>query len=110
MNRRERYDYQNKKYISQYKSNPVLVLPDEHLKTLDMFPRVNLIEDIQFRKQIPKSFQMYNRVNMPFSEKAVHYKDRVEFTNRMTQDQLQSQELRELKRGLDQNTTEPQEE
>ena len=47
---------------------------------------------------------------MPFSEKAVHYKDRVEFTNRMTQDQLQSQELRELKRGLDQNSTEPQEE
>ena len=50
MNRRERYDYQNKKYIAQYKTNPVLVLPDEHLKTLDMFPRVNLIEDIQFRK------------------------------------------------------------
>ena len=60
LNRRERYDYQNRRYIKGFEVNPILVLPDENLKTLDMFPRVNLIEDLQFRKQLPNSFKMYH--------------------------------------------------
>ena len=74
-----------------------MVLPDENIKTLDMLPRVQLIEDLQFRKQLPNSFKMF-RYYQPFSEQACYMKNRINFTNQMAGDQLRSQKIREKQR------------
>jgi len=55
MNRRARYEYKSSLCLKGLVGNPVLVFPDENLSALDMFPRMELIEDLQFRKQLPKS-------------------------------------------------------
>lgn len=71
---RERYDYLNKKYINSIGKNPVIVVPSNDVKTLDMMPRISILEDLQFRKALPKSFKYFDKCQ-PFSEKLCKIKD-----------------------------------
>ena len=45
---------------------PVVVTSSQDVLNLDMQPKVNIIEDIQFRKALPKSFRVYQNM-APFS-------------------------------------------
>ena len=40
-------------------TNPVLVTPDPSVQALDMLPRVELLEDVEFRKKIPKAYKLF---------------------------------------------------
>ena len=57
--RRERYDYQQAKMIRQMQNSPVLVVPDPSVAALDMLPRIEMLEDLQFRKKLPKSYKLF---------------------------------------------------
>ena len=107
MNRRERFEYQNRHYINGYEANPILVLPDSNLKTLDMFPRVDLIEDLQFRKALPNSFKMH-KFSIPFSDQACYSKNRINFTNQMAKDQLKVGKMRDVRRGVRKESPSPE--
>lgn len=67
--------------------NPVLVMPSKDVASLDMMPRVNIIEDMQFRKALPKTFKLYDKC-APFSEKLGKIKDSKKFMNKISQDML----------------------
>ena len=41
------------------KNNPIVVVPQENLETLDMKPRVDILEDVRFSKAIPKSIKYF---------------------------------------------------
>lgn len=45
--------------VKQMQTNPVLVTPDPSVQALDMLPRIELLEDIVFRKKIPKAFKLF---------------------------------------------------
>ena len=46
MQKREHFQYMNKKYIQTMSKNPVLVTPSLDVKSIDMLPRVNILEDL----------------------------------------------------------------
>ena len=79
----------NKKYIEQMNKNPVLVMPDHNVRHLDMMPRVNILEDIQFRKAIPKSFKLFEKL-APFSEKLGRIPDGKHFMSAISKDMLKT--------------------
>ena len=45
--------------VKQMQINPVLVVPDPSVQALDMLPRVELLEDVEFRKKIPKAYKLF---------------------------------------------------
>ena len=76
--------------------NPVLVMPTAAMESLDMMPRVNVLEDIQFRKAIPKSFKLFKKM-APFSERLGNIKDYKQFMGAISKDMLRTVILREKK-------------
>ena len=74
MLKREKFSYENKRYIETVGANPVVVTANQNVKVLDMLPKVNILEDCQFRKALPKSFKVYQNV-APFSERLNRIKD-----------------------------------
>lgn len=66
MHKREHFAYLNRKYIETVGSNQVLVMQTPEVKSLDMIPRVNIIEDLQFRKALPKAYKHFESA-LPFS-------------------------------------------
>lgn len=87
MNMKERFEYLNKKYLASMEKNPVLVIPSKEVKTLDMMPRVSILEDLQFRKALPKSFKYFEKLQ-PFSEKLGKIKDSTKFMSAISKDKL----------------------
>ena len=63
-------------------------------------PRVNILEDLQFRKAIPKSFKLFKKM-APFSERLSSIKDYKQFTAAMARDMLRTVVIREKKRYAD---------
>ena len=57
MCKRERFDYLQSKLNDKLFRSPICVVPDQSIKALDMLPRVDLCEDIHFRKRLPKSYK-----------------------------------------------------
>jgi len=111
MNQRERYEYLNKKYLTSMGKNQVLVMPNQEVKTLDMMPRVSILEDLQFRKALPKSFKYFDKLH-PFSEKLGKIKDNTKFMTAVSKDMLKTVIIREAKffknQRLDQQRAENQ--
>ena len=75
---RDYFSHLNKKYIASMSKNPVLVMPDKEIMTLDMLPRVSMLEDIQFRKALPKSFKLFSKM-APFSDRLDLIRDSKKF-------------------------------
>lgn len=69
--------------------NPVLVLPGQEIETLDMMPRISMLEDLHFRKALPKSFKLFNKM-APFSERLDLIKDSKKFISSLSKDMLRS--------------------
>ena len=93
---RERFSYLNKKYLESMSKNPVLVMPDQNVKSLDMKPRVHVLEDVHFRKALPKTFKYFEK-RVPFSEKLGKIKDSKKFMQSISQDMLRTSIEREAK-------------
>ena len=74
--------------------NPVLVLPNENVQSLDMQPRINIIEDLQFRKAIPKSLKLFDKM-APFSEKLGRIRDNKKFMSAISKDMMRTVIARE---------------
>ena len=91
--------------------NPDLVMPSQEVTTLDMMPRVSILEDLQFRKALPKSLKYFDKLH-PFSEKLGKIKDNTKFMTAISKDMLStviSREARFFKnQRLDQERAEKQ--
>ena len=59
MHRRKNFRYENRRYLDKIRSNEVIVTQCPDVKILDMIPRVSIIEDVQFRKALPKSYKHF---------------------------------------------------
>ena len=91
---RQRFKYTNKKYIEKLGTNPVVVLPSQGVQSLDMNPRVNIIEDLQFRKALPKSVKLFDKM-APFSEKLSRIRDNKKFMSAISKDMMRTVIARE---------------
>jgi len=96
MQQQERFSYNHKKYIDRVGVNPVVVTASKNVKILDKMPKVNILEDCQFRKALPKTFKVYESV-APFSQRLGRIKDSNKFMNALSLDMLRSVVLREQK-------------
>lgn len=74
MHLRENFTYKDRKYIEKVGNNPILVTHHPSVQSLDMIPRVNIIEDVQFRKALPKSYKHFDSAE-PFSQRLGKIKD-----------------------------------
>ena len=61
-----------------------------------MMPRVSLLEDIAFRKALPKSFRLYRRV-VPFGDGMNKIKDPRKFMRQISSDMLSTAISREVR-------------
>ena len=84
----------NKKYLQALSKNPVLVVQSEGIQNLDMKPRVNIIEDLQFRKALPKSVKLFDKM-APFSEKLGRIRDNKKFMTAISKDMMRTVIARE---------------
>ena len=101
----EHFQYLDNKYRKGMVNNPVLVMPTVAMESLDMMPRVNVLEDIQFRKAIPKSFKLFKKM-APFSERLGNIKDYKKFMGAISKDMLRTVVNREKKFYRDQRDDE----
>lgn len=62
MCRRERFNYLQSKLIDNNLRNPVCVVPNANIRALDMMPRIDICEDIHFRKRLPKRYKKICRL------------------------------------------------
>ena len=90
MQKREHFQYMNKKYIQTMSKNPVLVTPSLDVKSIDMLPRVNILEDLQFRKALPKSFKLFDKGAAPFSNALDKIQDNKKFMSSLSNDMLRT--------------------
>ena len=67
-----------------------------------MVPSVNIIEDCQFRKALPKSYKHFESVE-PFSQRLGRIRDGQKFMNALSVDMLRSVAFRETKFFADRN-------
>ena len=93
---REYFSHLNKKYIATTSKNPVLVTPSQDIEILDMLPRINVLEDLQFRKALPKSFKLFMKM-APFSERLDLIRDSKKFISSLSKDMLRTVIRREGK-------------
>ena len=57
---KEKQQRANRKFISNFSTNnPVVVVPNPAMESLDNKPRVDILEDVMFNKAIPKSIKYY---------------------------------------------------
>ena len=96
MHIRNNFQYKNKKLIELMSKNQVLVTQDRGVTSLDMMPRVSLLEDISFRKALPKSFKLYRRV-VPFGDGMNKIKDSRKFMRQISSDMLSTAISREVR-------------
>ena len=61
-----------------------------------MIPRVNIIEDVQFRKALPKSYKIFESVQ-PFGQRLAKIKDGRKFMQAISTDMMRSVALKEAK-------------
>ena len=83
--------------------NQVLVTQDKNVTSLDMMPRVSLLEDIAFRKALPKSFRLYRRV-VPFGDGMNKIKDPRKFMRQISSDMLSTAIGREVRYFAERST------
>lgn len=76
--------------------NPVLVTTGHDVTTLDFMPRVSMLEDIHFRKALPKSFKLFMKM-APFSERLDLIRDSKKFISSLSKDMLRTVISREAK-------------
>lgn len=74
----------------------MLVTQNPAVQSLSMIPSVNIIEDCQFRKALPKSYKHFESVE-PFSQRLARIRDGQKFMNAISVDMLRSVALREEK-------------
>ena len=96
MHRRENFEYKNRKYVDKVGSNPVLVIQHPEVQSLYMAPRVNIIEDMQLRKALPKSYKMF-KSEAPFSQNLGNIVDGLKFMSALSSDMLKTTASREAK-------------
>ena len=88
----------------------MLITPSRGVTSLDMMPRVNILEDVHFRKALPKSFKLYRRI-VPFGDGMNKIKDPRKFMRQISSDMLSTAIGREVKffgdRGSDNDSTTP---
>ena len=89
INLREYFTHLNKKYIDTMSKNPVLVMPDQEVETLDRMPRVSMLEDIHFRKALPKSYKLFTKM-APFSDRLDLIRDSKKFISSLSKDMLRT--------------------
>lgn len=73
------------------------------VQSLDMIPRVNIIEDVQFRKALPKSYKMFTS-EAPFSVRLGNIKDGQKFMNALSADMLLTTVSREARHFSNEKT------
>ena len=61
---------------------------------MDRQPRVNIIEDLQFRKALPKSVKLFDKM-APFSEKLSRIRDNKKFMTAISKDMMRTVIARE---------------
>lgn len=80
--------------------NPVLVLPSNDVRQLDMMPRIQILEDLQFRKALPKSYKYFDKC-LPFGAKLGKIKDYQKFMQAISRDMLKTTLTRDNKHFAD---------
>ena len=71
-------------------------MPGQEVETLDMMPRVSMLEDIHFRKALPKSYKLFSKM-APFSDRLDLIRDSKKFISSLSKDMLRTVIGREAK-------------